>query len=139
MAKRKAPQQETAVEETVVRHIHVKEWQPHANESLRTIEATIDSWGHGGSTVVVPTRRLDHSYVETQVDKLTKRVKGSRKVVVQETVTDWVERPVSSFEVDEVVHSAPADGEGWSPDQAAASAQVGSLKHVEKDKKRRGF
>jgi hypothetical protein len=74
---------------------------------------------------------------------LTKRVKGNRKVVVQETVTEWVERPVDAG-ADIAFHAVGSgSGPGWSPDQMGAPAQVGSLKHVEKDKgkkaKRRGF
>ncbi|MFA5943611.1 MAG: hypothetical protein WC876_04000 [Candidatus Thermoplasmatota archaeon] len=102
MAKRKDPGAQTVVAETVdvlpgETHIHrtVREWQQHTPERLAEIEATIDSWDRR-STDSAPTRKLDYDAVESRVDKLTRRVKGSRKVVVQETVTEWVERPVEA-------------------------------------------
>lgn len=77
-------------------HIHrtVREWHPHAPERLAEIEAIIDSWGRRSSDSVPAARLLSPDELQARVDKVTRRVKGSRKVVVQETVTDWVERPV---------------------------------------------
>ncbi|MHB1260489.1 MAG: hypothetical protein ACYC2H_02110 [Thermoplasmatota archaeon] len=100
MARRKdtgAQVTETVVEETPGEtHIHrtVREWHPHAPERLAEIEAIIDSWGRR-STESAPARRLGDEELQQRVDRLTKRVKGSRKVVVQEKVTEWVERPVA--------------------------------------------
>lgn len=64
----------------------VREWHQHAPESLPQIHEAIDSWG--------AKVRLDPAKVQEKVDKITKRV-GSREVVVQETVTEWVERPAA--------------------------------------------
>jgi hypothetical protein len=107
MARRKdtgAQVTETVFEEQTVAggvtetHVHrtVREWHPHAPERLSEIEAIIDSWGArvGDTTPVV--RQYDPDELAHRVDKVTKKVKGSRKVVVQETVTDWVERPVEA-------------------------------------------
>ena len=100
MARRKddgAQVTEMAVEEktgeTIV-HRTIREWHPHAPERLTEIEAIIDSWGRGSGEAAPAVRRLDPEELQARVDKITRRVKGSRKVVVQETVTDWVERPV---------------------------------------------
>ena len=101
MAKMVQPVETVAVEEqsdgtTVVRR-HVKEWQPHTSESLREIEAIIDSWGGASSSRTVPDHaHLEASEIEARVDKLTRKVKGSRKVEVTETVTEWVEGPPGS-------------------------------------------
>src|SRR5688572_26344730 len=92
---------ETVVSESIEEqpgetHIHrtVREWHPHAPERLAEIEAIIDSWGRRSSDAVPAARLLSPDELQARVDKVTRRVKGSRKVVVQETVTDWVERPV---------------------------------------------
>ncbi|MEA3137142.1 MAG: hypothetical protein QOC71_1423 [Thermoplasmata archaeon] len=109
MAKRKGkgPQEQSLVTDTVIEregdetHIHrtVREWHQHAPERLMEIEAIIDSWGRqSAGSYAAPVRAIDYSELEERVDKLTKRVKASRKVVVQETVTDWVERPVAETE-----------------------------------------
>lgn len=78
-------------------HVHrtVREWHPHAPETLPEIEAAIDSWGGFRSTETA-RQTIDLGDVGSKVDKLTRRVKGSRKVVVQETVTEWVEGPMGS-------------------------------------------
>jgi hypothetical protein len=81
-------------------HIHrtVREWHPHAAERLRDIEAIIDSWGMRSSDSTPPARVLPPDELQSRVDKVTRRVKPTRKVVVKETVTDWVERPVPASE-----------------------------------------
>jgi hypothetical protein len=81
-------------------HIHrtVREWHPHAPERLSEIEAIIDSWGRRSTEGTPRLRELPPDELQARVDKVTKRVKGSRKVVVQETVTEWVERPVEETE-----------------------------------------
>lgn len=134
MAKRKAALQD---EETVVRHVTVREWHPHAPETLPQIERAIDSWD-GGIEAVAP-RRLDPAYVESQVDRITRRVRGQRKVVVQETVTEWVEGPAGSgpVAVEEEVLPAGGQEDGWSPDESLPSAQVGRLRHDAKRPRRR--
>lgn len=75
-------------------HVHrvVREWQPRAPETLPEIEAEIDSWGRRqeGSTARAP---LDPDELAARVDRVTRRVKGTRRMVVQETVTEWVEAP----------------------------------------------
>jgi hypothetical protein len=78
-------------------HVHrtVREWHPHAPETLPEIEAAIDSWGGFRSTETA-RQTIDLGDVGGKVDKLTRKVKGSRKVVVQETVTEWVEGPMGS-------------------------------------------
>lgn len=80
--------------ETVV-HRTVREWHPHASERLVEIEAIIDSWGRPAGDTAPAARQLDPDELQSRVDKVTRRVKGSQKVVVQETVTDWVEREVA--------------------------------------------
>jgi len=129
MAKRKASQQEA--EETVVRHT-VREWHPRAPETLPQIERTIDSWDGGLETVLAPERQLDPAYVTKQVDKITRRIKGNRRVVVQETVTEWVEGPAGSGPIaieEEVVEARE--------DEDLPSAQVGPLRHESKRPRRR--
>jgi hypothetical protein len=85
--------------ETVGDEVHirrtVREWHPHAPETLPQIEAAIDAWGGFRSTETA-RQTIDLGDVGAKVDKLTRRVKGSRKVVVQETVTEWVEGPMGS-------------------------------------------
>jgi hypothetical protein len=106
--KEKTPLQETTVEEASAAetrvetvdgevHVHrtVREWHPHAPETLPEIEAAIDSWG-GFRSSETARQVIDLGNVGAKVDKLTRRVKGSRKVVVQETVTEWVEGPMGS-------------------------------------------
>lgn len=63
----------------------VREWNPQHDTSLTSIHAQIDAWGRRQGER--PVR--DHAEVEAAVDKLTKRVK-TRKVVVHETVTEYV-------------------------------------------------
>lgn len=109
--------------ETVVVTHHVKEWQPTHDTPLPKIHATIDSWGHEGSAhsgATVSARTLDHEYVEAQVDKITKRVKGTQKVTITETVTEWVEGPMGSGPVAVEEDKVPQDaaGEGWSAKDA---------------------
>lgn len=72
----------------------VREWHPHAPERLTEIEAIIDSWGRRAMDFPAPRRTYAPDELQARVDKVTRRVKGSHKVVVKETVTDWVERPV---------------------------------------------
>ena len=72
----------------------VREWHPHAPERLSEIESIIDSWGRRSTDAPAPRRTYDPDELQARVDKVTRRVKGSHKVVVQETVTEWVERPV---------------------------------------------
>lgn len=121
MAK-KGSAETTVVEEagggTMILHRQVREWQPQAPETLRQIEATIDSWGRPGSTVHVPERKLDLAYVETQVDRLTRRVKDTRKEVVTETVTEWVEGPVGSGPINVEETREPAET-AWSGEEAS--------------------
>ncbi|HUR26360.1 MAG TPA: hypothetical protein VM327_10150 [Candidatus Thermoplasmatota archaeon] len=105
MARRKdsgAQVTETVFEEQSVAggtetHVHrtIREWHPHAAERLSEIEAIIDSWGRRVGDAPV-ARHYGHDELAQRVDKLTRKVKGSRRVVVQETVTDWVERPVEA-------------------------------------------
>lgn len=120
--------------ETIVVTHHVKEWQPHSHDPLPMIEATIDSWGRGGnnevglasSALTSSARDLDHEEVAAHVDKITKRVKGTRKVVVTETVTEWVEGPMGSGPT-AVEDEAPQDTKdtggdaGWAAKQFAPS------------------
>lgn len=107
--------QETIVFETPGEtHTHriIREWHPQATETLPEIHEAIDSWGR--STLAEPEHRmLDYSELEHKVDRLTKRVKGQNKVVVQETVTEWVERPAREEEVpfasaEDVMTESPA-------------------------------
>jgi len=115
MARRKdsgAQVSETVFEgpgETVV-HRTVREWHPHAPERLAEIEAIIDSWGRTAGDAAPAARQLDPDELQSRVDKVTRRVKASQKVVVQETVTDWVER--------EVEHSPEA---GLEPDETEST------------------
>jgi hypothetical protein len=76
----------------------VREWHPHAPERLSEIEAIIDSWGRRSTDAAAPRRTYDPEELQARVDKVTRRVKGSHKVVVKETVTEWVERPVEEAE-----------------------------------------
>lgn len=64
----------------------VREWHQHAPESLPQIHDAIDSWGRA--------QRIDPVKVQERVDKITRKV-AHREVVVQETVTEWVEKPVT--------------------------------------------
>src|SRR5688572_22642963 len=97
----------------VVRH-HVREWQPQAAETLREIEATIDSWGQRpGAAPAVAAAPLDLEKVQENVDRLTRRVKDRRKEVVTEVVTEWVEGPVGSGPINvEEPQQAEADEAG---------------------------
>lgn len=97
-------------------HVHrtVREWHPHAPETLQEIEDTIDSWGGFRSTETA-RQTIDLGNVGAKVDRLTKKVKGSRKVVVQETVTEWVEGPMGSGPV--AVDEEPA-AEGTGTDES---------------------
>lgn len=119
MAKMKSAVEQTVVETqadgaTVVHH-HIREWQPHSSEDLRQIEATIDSWDRKSSRASgssAPAR--DIASIEAQVDRITRRVKGTRKEVVTETVTEWVEGPMGSgpINVEEATPTATLD-EAW--------------------------
>jgi hypothetical protein len=105
---------------TVVLH-HVKEWQKTAPESLREIEAIIDSWGGATSTRAVPDHsNLDAAELEARVDKITRKVKGSRKVEVTETVTEWVEGPPGSGPI-AVEADPPQATEPWVGQQEPAA------------------
>lgn len=114
---------ETVVSESIVEepsgetHIHrtVREWHPHAPERLAEIESVIDSWGRRSSDSVPAARLLSPDELQARVDKVTKRVKGSRKVVVKETVTDWVERPVEP-------EPEPEDEASYTPVQPVVEA-----------------
>lgn len=110
----------TDVQETVTPdgEVHlirtVREWHPHAPETLPEIEAAIDSWGGGyRSTETVRPAAVEPHEVAAKVDRITKRVKGSRKVVVQETVTEWVEGPMGSgpVAVEEEAQAELSEGE----------------------------
>lgn len=70
----------------------VREWEPHHDDSLPAIHAAIDRLGHGGDPTPSHHKRpvRDYAEVEAAVDRLTRRVK-SRQVVVEETVTEYVE------------------------------------------------
>jgi hypothetical protein len=72
----------------------IREWHPHAPERLAEIESIIDSWGRRSTDSSAPRRTYSPDELQARVDKVTRRVKGSQKVVVKETVTEWVERPV---------------------------------------------
>jgi hypothetical protein len=132
MAKRKSAEEETVV----VRH--VREWRPHAQETLPQIEQTIDSWG-GGVLSVTERRPLpDASEIQAKVDQITRRVKGRHKVTVRETVTEWVEGPPGSGPID--VEDAGEAPPLFSPpveDDELPSAQVGPLRHDSKRPRRR--
>jgi hypothetical protein len=93
-------------------HVHrtIREWHPHAPETLHEIEDAIDSWGGFRSTETA-RQSIDLGNVSAKVDRLTKRVKGQRKVVVQETVTEWVEGPMGSGPVAVAEETVPAGGE----------------------------
>ena len=114
--------------ETVVVTRHVKEWQPNSNDSLAEIEATIDSWGRDGSGspragLQEAARSLDITEVEAKVDKITKRVKATRKVEVTETVTEWVEGPVGSGPM--AVEADPQEDDAWSGSENGAKPAEG--------------
>lgn len=64
----------------------VREWKAQHEASLTNIHAQIDAWGRRPGEP--PVR--DYAEVEAAVDRLTRRVK-TRKVTVEETVTDYVE------------------------------------------------
>lgn len=132
MAKMVQPVETVAVEEqsdgtTVVRR-HVKEWQPHTSESLREIEAIIDSWGGASSSRQVPDHsHLEASELEARVDKITRKVKGSRKVQVTETVTEWVEGPPGSGPIN--VEEEPAPLPTGNGDAAWSAKQFTPAEH----------
>lgn len=112
MAQTKSASEQTVVEThsdgTTVVHHHIREWQPHATEDLRQIEATIDAWDRRPTSAPVssaPPR--DHAAIAAQVDRITRRVKATRKETVTETVTEWVEGPVGSGPIN-VEEPAPA-------------------------------
>lgn len=71
-----------------------------SNEALPDIHGVIDSWGGG-------VQRRDHADIAARVDKLTRRVK-SREVVVQETVTEFVEVPAEDAADEAEAPAAPA-------------------------------
>src|SRR5688572_7713681 len=113
---RKGKGQET---ETIVVTHHVKEWQPTHDDPLPKIHAVIDSWGRAGAAhagLEATARDLDPAYVEAQVDKITKRVKGTQKVTITETVTEWVEGPPGSGPI-------AVEEEAWSAKDAKEPAK----------------
>jgi hypothetical protein len=94
----------------------VREWQPHTQDPLPDIEATIDAWNARTAPERTEPRRLSYEEVAARVDKLTRRVKGSRKVVVEETITEWVDEPSAPAAKPTAKPSKPArKGSGWEP------------------------
>ena len=82
----------------------VREWQPTHDDSLARIQGTIDSWGRAPGEPAPPSR--DYAAIEAAVDRLTKRVK-TRKVVVKQTVTEYIDEEVPVEEA-AAVEEAPA-------------------------------
>lgn len=84
----------------------VREWKPEHLTGIDTIHDTIDSWGRANEAAPAPKR--DYAAIEAAVDRITKRVKA-RKVVVQETVTEFVDADTVEF-----TEETPWDGEATS-------------------------
>ena len=95
-----------------------REWNPSRTTPLADIQGTIDAWSRGaGATpatrATAPPR--DYAAIQEAVDRITRRVK-TRKVVVHETVTEYVEQEVPA----EAAEATPAG----SPEGVAELATV---------------
>lgn len=95
----------------------VREWEPHHAETLGRIHAAVDGLGRAPGEPA-PINR-DHAAIAAAVDRITRRVR-TRKVVVKETVTEYVdaEGPVevhaasTSHAVDEATAPTPPVEDG---------------------------
>lgn len=75
-----------------------REWNPSDTTPLADIQGAIDAWDRRAATGASPAARAptpprDYAAIQEAVDRLTRRVK-TRKVVVHETVTEYVEQEV---------------------------------------------